>query len=30
MATGGAKELDQIEKSTIDAVEKSKGKIFDI
>ena len=30
MATGGAKELDQIVKSTIDAVEKSKGQIFDI
>lgn len=30
MAAGGAKELDQIVKSTIEAVEKSKGQIFDI
>lgn len=30
MAAGGAKELDQIVKSTIEAVEKSKSQIFDI
>ena len=30
MAAGGAKELDQIVKGTIEAVEKSKGQIFDI